>query len=139
MTPYFAKRAIFFADKFRDHLLTVGAGDVLNRREELIDSLYCDSLSRLNKFISERNIGYFIIETDFYDPEFIDSLKGSPFQYKKQQYELIKNRRNSDNFILLQLAKARYEFKLEVDGKIIFVVNSKKLQEKNEESVNHRP
>ncbi|MFH1397328.1 MAG: hypothetical protein ABIH27_02085 [Candidatus Omnitrophota bacterium] len=128
--PFYSKRSIFFGSNFKDvYFIFYGYKETLKRRQHLIQALYSDSLEKVRGIISDYNIGYFIIESNYYTKSFIDYLKYSPFPYDHIVYNVIKNRIYNNNFVLLQFAKKHYNFKVKVNGGEIFVLSSEKIRQ----------
>ncbi|MDD5609967.1 MAG: hypothetical protein PHH69_00290 [Candidatus Omnitrophica bacterium] len=102
--PLFSKRTIFYADEMHDiSLLAYSGQELVERKNELMKALYAGSKEALNSFIGKYKIDYFLIEASRYS--------GRP------------NRQ-----FLFDLAKKNYEFKIEIDGQEIIVLNTREIK-----------
>ena len=127
--PLFSKRTIFFADKLRDLSLFVYEPQELKRmRKRLIEIIYTDSQDKLDSFISDYKIDYFVIESYLYENSFINLLNNSMRQYEHKVYSVIKSEQHQNDYLLLRLAQEYYDFKLYQDGNYIYILNSKRIK-----------
>ena len=127
--PLFSKRTVFFSEKLVFQSLAYSRQERIKRLEFLVRALYGTDPREVSEFISRYNIDYMVIEEAHYLNQFSRDLKASirPFDKKIIEFSM---GFNNIKPLLLDFAEKNYEFKGNIDGYSVYIVNARTIKDK---------